>query len=380
MCGDSYSTDCNIFVTKNKTLRNIEKNKCFLEYEVIKLSKIQENKISVIIPVYNVEKYLEACVQSVLTQEYKETEVILVDDGSTDNSGAICDRLQKENPEIIVIHKQNAGLGLARNTGLEAATGEFVTFLDSDDILYPTELLDLYNAMIKNNVDYCKGGFKRIKDDGTLIGLFKYEDEIFAGEDARLSLLPRLIGSSPKKHDSIGMSVWGSLYKNHIIQENNLRFPSERELMSEDIVFNIDYFQYANGGCVISSTEYGYRYRQDASSSLTIAYRSDRFASTMKLFEYLHNKMTQLGYGEDTLLRVDRNLFVNLVGCISQEGMNVVPKEEALKHIKDICQNRELNEVIGKYPINELGFKQRAFLFLIRKKQSKMLYLLSKKI
>lgn len=92
-------------------------------------------KVSIIIPVYNVEKYLSRCIKSVLDQTYKDVEVILVDDGTKDSSGVMCDEYAKENNNIIVIHKENGGLSSARNAGIEIATGEAIFFLDSDDYL-----------------------------------------------------------------------------------------------------------------------------------------------------------------------------------------------------------------------------------------------------
>ena len=95
--------------------------------------EIEKEKISVIIPVYNVEKYLKRCLDSVINQTYKNLEIILVDDGSTDNSGKICDEYAKNDKRIIVIHKENGGVSVARNIGLDICTGDYVNFIDSDD-------------------------------------------------------------------------------------------------------------------------------------------------------------------------------------------------------------------------------------------------------
>lgn len=112
-----------------------------------------ECKVSVIVPVYNVETYLEECVDSLLGQSLKDIEIILVDDGSTDSSGNICDRYEAENPNVSVIHKTNGGLGDARNVGTQAANGKYIYFIDSDDVLDKRALQYLYDEAEKNCVD-----------------------------------------------------------------------------------------------------------------------------------------------------------------------------------------------------------------------------------
>ena len=116
-----------------------------------------DEKISVIVPVYNIEKYLRKCIDSILSQTYENIEVILVDDGSTDNCGAICDEYAKIDPRIIVIHKKNAGVSAARNTGIMQCIGEYVFFVDSDDYLPIDSIEKLYNSINEYEADISIG-------------------------------------------------------------------------------------------------------------------------------------------------------------------------------------------------------------------------------
>ena len=139
--------------------------------------------ISVIIPVYKVEKYLERCVASVVGQTYKNLEIILVDDGSPDNSGAMCDEYAKKDDRIKVIHKKNGGLSDARNAGLEIMSGSYVGFVDSDDYIATEFFERLYSALKKNDADISMCGVIKIFDDGTSERENAFdEDTCFSGE------------------------------------------------------------------------------------------------------------------------------------------------------------------------------------------------------
>lgn len=246
-----------------------------LEREIISLREQGFTEI-----ILTVERYLRQCLDSLINQTYNELEVIMVDDGSKDSSGKICDEYSEKYDNFKVVHKENAGLGMARNTGFEHIKGEYVTFVDSDDYLEPDCIATLYNELRNKDVDMCKGGFKRVIDSGKIVSNRIYDNELFQGEKAKKEMLPRMIGSSPTKHDSIEMCVCGALYNTKPIFEHNLRFPSERELISEDLVFNIDYMQYANGACTIDKAGYNYRVNL---GSLSTSYRKDRFEASYLL-------------------------------------------------------------------------------------------------
>lgn len=331
--------------------------------------------VSVIVPVYNVEKYLRKCLDSLLEQTYKNIEVVMVDDGSKDSSGKICDEYAKRFENFYVVHKENAGLGMARNTGFEHINGQYVTFLDSDDYLENDCVEILYNTLLKQRVDMCKGGFKRVIDSGEVISKRGYKNELFKGDCAKKELLPRMIGSSPSQHDSVEMCVCGAIYKVSLIKKYNLQFPSERELISEDLVFNIDYMQYADGACTIE--EMGYNYRVNL-KSLSTSYRPDRFEASKHFYLEMKKKLKELSYGNETMLRLDRMFFVYLRMCIGQEkkaqSKNAIMK---INVIRNICEDSVLNNVIKQYPMNELRIKQRIFLNLVLHKHATLLYALS---
>ena len=329
-----------------------------------KQMNITQPLISVVVPVYNVEKYLRECLDSILAQTYQNIEVILVDDGSKDSSGVICDEYAQRHENFRVVHKENAGLGMARNTGLEYVKGEYVTFLDSDDWLEPDMIQQLYNGIVSQNVDVCKAGFRRVTNEKEVLFERSYQDEYYPGEYARLELLPRMIGSSPSQHDSIEMCVCAVLYKVSHIKQHVLRFPSEREVISEDLVFNIDYMQYADGAYITSFLGYFYRVNWN---SLTKSYRADRFEAVKHFYRVVYEKLENLGYNQSEIQRLQRLFFVYVRMCIAQEIPERSHKTKAdnLMKIKMMCNDDLVKTIIKNYPVEQLGLKQQAFIKLI---------------
>lgn len=335
----------------------------------------QDVLISVIVPVYNVEKYLRTCIDSLLEQTYENIEIIMVDDGSKDASREICEEYACKYEKCKVVHKKNAGLGMARNTGMEYMEGEYVTFVDSDDYLDSKCVENLYKMLVKHNVDMCKGGFRRITNSGNIVRNRKYGNEVFAGEEAKRKLLPRMIGSSPTQHDSIEMCVCGAIYNTEIIKKYDIKFPSERELISEDLVFNIDFMQYAHGACTISDIGYNYRVND---RSLTTSYRKDRFEASKYFYLEIKRKLKVLEYDRMAFLRLDRMFFIYVKMSIGQECKNnfSISKAEHIDNIKNICSDEIVRKVIHHYPKKYLGIKQNIFLKMIDFKLAKLLYFL----
>ena len=195
---------------------------------------------SVVIPVYNTEKYLYQCVKSVLSQEGTEKEIILIVDGSADNSPILCDRLSNEFPDIIKgIHKENKGVSVARNTGIEAASGEWIAFIDSDDCI-EDGMFYAYTTVIKNYGGIILTGHKAISSDGK-IG--KVHGPMATASWSRGEGYSELFSSVPHNLDErawLYFFVWNKLYKKETIEKNHIRFQSG-VTYGEDFLFNASY-------------------------------------------------------------------------------------------------------------------------------------------
>ena len=178
------------------------------------MNKRNEPKISIVIPVYNVEKYLRECLDSVINQTLRDIEIIIVDDGSTDNSGKICDEYASFDNRIKVIHQKNKGLGEARNEGLKFVKAQYIGFVDSDDYIDLDFYEKLYNAAIKNESEITVARIKNFYKNKQFVDLF------YNLTDTSICL------------KSI---VWDSLYKKDFLTENNIKFPKDR--IFEDVLF-----------------------------------------------------------------------------------------------------------------------------------------------
>ncbi len=210
------------------------------------------NLISVIVPVYNVEKFLVKCVDSILAQTYTNLEIILVDDGSPDNCPAICDELAKKDNRIKVVHKENGGLSSARNAGLDIAKGEYIGFVDSDDFIAQDMYEYLYNLIEKHNVEVAQIQSYDVDENYNIIS---------AGETEKTSTIldnKQYIASFLQCKGTI--AVWASLFKKDFI--GDLRF--KNGVLNEDILF--DYYLFKNGGKIFVDSAPKYYYYQNNSS------------------------------------------------------------------------------------------------------------------
>ena len=213
------------------------------------MNSISAISVSVIIPVYNAEKYISACLDSILVQSFCDFEVWLIDDGSTDSSAKICDDFCKNDPRIHVIHKKNGGVSSARNIGLECAMGEWITFVDSDDRVDQDYLLKLYQATIgKRNEILVVQGLK-ILDSGSAVELRLFENQHYDAEDMYLAF--------QKLHIHKFGYVAGKLYKNSIIRREHIRF-EENIHFAEDALFMLSYMRYITGIQTIDGAGYDY--------------------------------------------------------------------------------------------------------------------------
>lgn len=218
--------------------------------------------ISIIIPVYNVEKYLRRCIDSILSQTYTDFEAILVDDGSTDESGKICDEYALKDSRIKVIHKKNGGVSAARNSGLDVAVGEYVAFCDSDDYLSADYLEVIFNSLKENNADCVVCNYTKVLENGEVVGGSNHAssvNKISTKSDAWEYIIKNIFGT--QKH---GWEACTRIFKNEIIQKNKIRFPTTCGNYAEDLAFVLNYSLYSSHVCSIDYSGYYYFLRDNS--------------------------------------------------------------------------------------------------------------------
>ena len=211
-------------------------------------------KISVIIPVFNVEKYLNNCINSIVNQTYKNLEIILVDDGSTDSSGELCDNWALKDNRIIVIHQKNSGVSVARNVGLKASTGNFISFIDSDDEIECDMYSFLIDLILTYNSDISHCGYKRLNERGEVI------KECSGTHKIMIHTYIKAISNMIEGKYFSG-SLWNKLYKKKTI--GNCFF-EKRLKNNEDILFNVMVFQRAHKIVFGDETKYCYYERKSS--------------------------------------------------------------------------------------------------------------------
>ena len=235
---------------------------------------METSLVSIIIPVYNVEKYLDRCIQSVFQQSYKKLEIILIDDGSPDSCPRLCDIYGKNDKRVKVLHKKNEGLGLARNSGLALATGKYVLFIDSDDYLSEKMVEKLvYQAELMNaDIVYC--GYFYETSNHKWIEVRDFEKEqTFKGNDIDAVSLA-FITNQNKLKVRLQRTVWHALYSKALIDDENIRFPSERQIPSEDLIFQSRISKFANIISFIPDCLYYYCLNNN---SITMNFKKDRY-------------------------------------------------------------------------------------------------------
>lgn len=329
--------------------------------------------ISVIIPVYNVEKYISRCIESLLEQTYEDFEVLLIDDGSTDNSGPMCDEYAEKDQRIKVFHNENVGFGLVRNYGLKKATGTYISFVDSDDTVAPKFLENLIREMEESRADVVLSGFKKVDEKDQLIETQAHEEFLSHSplEDVGL----RMVGSLPGKGNAIFPVVWGGLYSSDILKENELSFLSEREFVAEDLLFNLKYLSLCRTVKLLPYSDYNYRIRNN---SVTRKFNFSILENQKKALESLEEEWThQFSSTANLSLRISKNYLITVRSCLRGAlKQNELKKE--FKSIREITNFEKTREVVSNYPVSSLEFKQKMFIQLLRGQHNVALFMLGK--
>ena len=221
---------------------------------------IMDCRLSIVIPVYNVEDYLPRCLDSILSQKFSAFEVILVDDGSKDSSSAICDEYSAKDSRIRTLHKQNGGVSAARNSGLQMAVGEYVMFVDSDDALAPDALSKMFEMADNGNVDLVVGGFNSYLDT-TLTDVFGPKiSGVYSNEH-----ILAFFDNAMNEYGELFRGPWAKMYRRSIIAENSISF-NESLCYAEDKLFVYSYLSYITSAAILQSPVYEY-YRRSGSLS-----------------------------------------------------------------------------------------------------------------
>ena len=237
-------------------------------------------KVSVIIPIYNVERYLRQCLDSVINQTLKDIEIICVNDGSTDNSLEILEDYAKKDSRIKIITKENGGLSSARNVGIANSSAEYLGFVDSDDYIDITTYEKAYNVMLSNNVDLVIWGAKVVKDKGLkmksklLKSIVNYHSLKFKGKQV-------LTNNKVDIYSKMPVTVWNKLFKKDIIIKNGLKFPDG--FLFEDNDFFTKYFLLSKTAYFIDEYLYCYLQRNNSIMANTV-YNNNTYK---KIFDYI---------------------------------------------------------------------------------------------
>lgn len=335
-------------------------------------------KVSFIIAIYNVEQYIEKCVKSVLNQKYKEIEVILIDDGSTDESGNICDALKKADGRIQVVHQMNRGVSVARNEGIKMAKGEWLCFVDGDDVVSPY-LVEMYLPYLNNEYDVCfikhketlNGDMSNICFAREIKEQMKFEKEDFV--EFQKATFNRDIKGRYDYH-LIKLATPCKLYRRSFIVENKITFP-EGIPSGEDSVFNLQVYQNARRGIYIDSCVYFHRiWGNSVSQKYTYEIEKDFSKLHDVLEKWILTTESPKDYYQALLQRKMWSLgfCCILKYCHPENPSNY---NERKKEFYSVIEN-DYKEVVEKVKLDDFRIEKKVLFYFIKKKNFKAIEIL----
>ena len=332
-------------------------------------------KVSIIVPVYNVERYLKRCIQSLTMQSLENIEILLVDDSSTDSSLEICNELAKEDNRIHVITKPNEGAGKARNAALQIAQGEYIGFVDSDDFVNADMFKTLVEKAESCDADLVLSGVVFV--DGNMFSKQgDYVRKHYFDTDTPLETVQELkelrfgiVGARPDNPDDsqYGMSIWKNLFKTEIIKQHNLTFQSEREMLSEDALFMIDYIACIRKAVGIPDAFYHYCRNEE---SISKSYKKDRFEKSLVFVNEVEKRFKKDSNPAEYQLYIDRFWQAMCRVLCTQEILNAtrhsLPYTDLKEKLRVVCTHPLTVRALKSYPLCKLSLKQRVFAYGIK--------------
>lgn len=303
-------------------------------------------KISVIIPVYNVEKYLERCINSVINQELEDIEIICINDGSLDKSGDICNEYSNKDNRIRVIHKNNEGVSIAKNLGVSLARGEYICFIDSDDYIDKDMLSEMYKLARNNSCQVIISGYKLVPSGEIIRPLYKLNKSM---DPIEMISNNSLVHS----HNDLCFS-WRCLFNLNVIKSNNILFDNNIKI-GEDFIFNLKVLSKCNKVYVTEKPFYNYNVANNTSVMRT-SYKEYLEENLIKQYNEKKRLSQELGLYDITSYKKDlANYYINnMLPMIFKNIFNGCEKD------KNLAIKRVLNYNMFRESFNEVGFSYKS--------------------
>ena len=316
----------------------------------------KEPLISIIVPVYNVEKRLDRCIDSLVTQTHRNLEILLIDDGSKDRSGQICDEWAQRDHRIRVIHKPNGGVSSARNMGLEAATGDYIAFVDSDDHV-KAEMYDrLVSSALEHQADQAccclYNDYPSVRQEES----HAFDEQVLCDGQIYSELILALVSPDQEgKKANLLQSPCNKLYRREVIAQNGLQFNTELPY-AEDWLFNVNFYRHAQRVAFIP--DHLYYYDRTTEGSLSKKFRWNGFDHSVKIRSYVKEWFPQL-HTEDSF----RNLLLHIQSHYLNLYVRTFGYSGFRKYARSLFENQTLKTLYGsstKVP-GQYRFAQRCY-------------------
>lgn len=319
-------------------------------------------EISIVVPVYKVERYLQRCVGSLLSQTFSDIEIILVDDGSPDQCPAMCDQFAEKDSRIRVIHKENGGLSSARNVGIEVAQGKYIGFIDSDDDVADNMYERLYEIIQRENVDFVMSDYIRILNNGEkFLKTLEIPGGRYNRDAIKKEIFPQLIMSENLEYGPL-LSVWHCMYRTEFLKKNRLLFDEEVK-WSEDNIFSAFAGYYADSFYYLKG-EGLYNYYQNE-GTITTSYRSGAWEVYCTMNQHLHQLFDNVAeYDFQRQLKLHMIFYAcNCLGQIKVSGETF--KKQVIMR-KNIMNSPRLKDAFQDFVFPKWSWKLKIQILLIK--------------
>lgn len=332
-------------------------------------------KVSIVVPIYNVEEYLDRSIKSLISQSLQDIEIILVNDGSKDNSLAICKKYEQRDKRVKVIDKPNGGVSSARNEGIKIATGDYIGFIDPDDWIENNMYEQLYTQIRETRCEVAMCNFV-IDDNRSIKEIYIPTDEhVLNRQDIREWLIPNMVG--PEDLNSNESTIMGSacriLVKREIIMNQRILFPLNISLM-EDLVWCIEVL--ANSNKIVIDRGLYYHYMKNDNSAIT-RYRENMNSIQMTVLNKLENLLLKYDVNSHCEKRMKLRYINMIISNIMNEMHKDSPKTEVekFKSIKQLCANTYIKDILKEINTRQYTIRKRITLWALRNERTSYLYI-----